>query len=371
MANSEHVKILSDGVEVWNQWRADSPDIRADLRKADLRDIELPGADLRNALLTGCNFRDAVFDGADLSSATMNVANLRGAKFRRATLVGANFESANLEAADASNADLSEAIFQSATLGNAVLVGANLSGSNFRDAGLMSCDLTSANLSRTDFRDANLQKAILVGASIEYGDFRRSQLNRTNFGSARLTYARFREATLNRAVLVEALVSNADFRQAQSLTCEQLTQAVDWQGAYRDPALACGAEIPEPTEDGMPEAVGLPLVAVPASDRVVTLDHNSAEYKEVVTSLDAVIAAFREDHRLNNALGREHSAILHALDGAKELLQDSQVHLGAVTNLVLRPLRHVWEIAKRYDNQVVTGLAITAFQAAAKYFGLL
>ena len=34
MANPEHVEILKEGVEAWNQWRKDNPGVRPDLRGA-------------------------------------------------------------------------------------------------------------------------------------------------------------------------------------------------------------------------------------------------------------------------------------------------------------------------------------------------
>ncbi len=248
MADTEHVRILSTGVGDWNQWRANNSDVQVDLRSADLRDAELPGANLRNALLNSCDFRDAVLDGADLSSAIMSGANLNGAQLRGAALIGVDAQSAYFQAVDATDADLSEADFRRAALVRAVLVGANLSDANFKDARLTGCDLHGANLSRTDFRDAKLAQAILIGASIENGDFRRCILHGANFDSAQLTYARFRHAELNRVDLNAALVANADLRQAKALSCEQLTQAIDWQASYRDADLACGAEIPGPIE---------------------------------------------------------------------------------------------------------------------------
>ncbi len=36
MANPEHFEILKRGVEEWNQWRKNNPDVRPDLREADL-----------------------------------------------------------------------------------------------------------------------------------------------------------------------------------------------------------------------------------------------------------------------------------------------------------------------------------------------
>lgn len=267
MADTEHVRILSTGVGDWNQWRARNSDVQVDLRGADLRDAELPGVDLRNALLANCDFRDAVLDGADLSSAMMNSANLTDAQLRRAVLIGVDAQSATLQGADATDANLSEANFQRATLSGATLVDANLNDANFKDANLTACDLRGANLSRTDFRDASMQQAILIGASIQNGDFRRCRLDGANFSSARLTYARFRHAALNTVNLNAARVANADFRQAKALSCEQLTQAIDWRAAYRDADLACGAEVPGPIEGVVAGADAIDQIFATSSSR--------------------------------------------------------------------------------------------------------
>lgn len=246
MADAEHVRILSTGVESWNKWRARNKGDGVDLKRADFRDAELPGVDLRNALLASCDFRGAVLDGADLSSAILTSANLKGAQLRHAVLVGVDAENANLQEAEASDVNLSEANFRRSNLTGATLIGANLSNADFKDATLAKCDLHEANLSGADFRDANLHSVNLDGATIENGDFRRCNLDNTGFNSARLSYARFRHAALHNVDLNAAVVSNADFRLAKGLSCVELTQAIDWQAAYRDVDLACGAEIPEP-----------------------------------------------------------------------------------------------------------------------------
>ncbi len=36
MADQKHVKILKQGVEVWNKWREDNLDVRLNLTDADL-----------------------------------------------------------------------------------------------------------------------------------------------------------------------------------------------------------------------------------------------------------------------------------------------------------------------------------------------
>ncbi len=61
MANQEHLDILKQGVEVWNQWRKEYPDIQPNLVGADLS-----GADLRKADLSEANFTKADLSGADL-----------------------------------------------------------------------------------------------------------------------------------------------------------------------------------------------------------------------------------------------------------------------------------------------------------------
>ncbi len=86
MADSNHVRKLMEGVAAWNQWRSENPDISIDLRKADLRDAELPGAMLRNANLSSCDLRDAILDNANLSLATLKGSNLTGARLHATSL---------------------------------------------------------------------------------------------------------------------------------------------------------------------------------------------------------------------------------------------------------------------------------------------
>ncbi len=41
MANEEHLKILKQGVEAWNEWREKNPKITPGLSKADLYKADL------------------------------------------------------------------------------------------------------------------------------------------------------------------------------------------------------------------------------------------------------------------------------------------------------------------------------------------
>jgi class 3 adenylate cyclase len=131
MANPEHLKILHKGVNHWNQWRKENPEIEPDLSKANLNNANLCKANLNKANL---------FD-AKLGSANLNKANLSGADLRLAFL---------------HRADLREAL-----LNEAILVSAILHKGDFRGANLSEADLTGANLLRANLLGANLTKAKL------------------------------------------------------------------------------------------------------------------------------------------------------------------------------------------------------------------
>jgi hypothetical protein len=96
MANPEHLDILKQGVEMWNQWRKDHADILPDLNEADLSGADLSGAnlgeaDLRVANLSGADLSEATLCRADLSGADLSGADLEGAM-----LVKTNFTKATL-----------------------------------------------------------------------------------------------------------------------------------------------------------------------------------------------------------------------------------------------------------------------------------
>jgi len=69
---------------------------RCDLRRADLKGLNLAGARLSRAILRDADLKDANLEGADLSQADL----------RRADLEKANLAGANLTAADLRNTDL-------------------------------------------------------------------------------------------------------------------------------------------------------------------------------------------------------------------------------------------------------------------------
>jgi len=80
MANEEHLKILKQGVEAWNEWREKNPQITPDLSKANLNAADLYEADLYEADFSKANLSKANLYEADLSGVNLSKANLYKAK---------------------------------------------------------------------------------------------------------------------------------------------------------------------------------------------------------------------------------------------------------------------------------------------------
>jgi uncharacterized protein YjbI with pentapeptide repeats len=97
-------------------------------------------------------------------------------------------------------------------------------------AGLRGLDLNGFDLSQTDLRGADLRGTNLSGA---------------NLSSAHLEGVSLFKAVLDGADLVGAFLYGAQF-----LNCAQLVTTRNWQSAFRDDSLACGASIPDRERSG-------------------------------------------------------------------------------------------------------------------------
>jgi hypothetical protein len=118
MANPEHLAILKKGVEAWNQWRTERPDIQPDLSGADLIGVKLNQVNFMGVNLIGAQLRMAGLNGATLNSAILSGADLRDADLTSANLNGAFLIATNLGQAEMSYADFSDAALCGATLVN-------------------------------------------------------------------------------------------------------------------------------------------------------------------------------------------------------------------------------------------------------------
>lgn len=153
MAKNEELELLLRGVDAWNDWRANTPELKPDLSMADLRGAHLPKANF---------FR----------------TNLHGANLLGASLTGANFRAANLS--------------------NAYLIGAHLMGAA----------LSGANLSWTDMFRADLQSANFFGAILTHTNLTEAKLGYTIFANSDLRTVRGLDTITHRgpsAISIEAV----------------------------------------------------------------------------------------------------------------------------------------------------------------------
>ena len=111
MADQQHLDLLKQGIEAWNQWREKHAHIQADLSRANLSHADLHCADLRRANLSGADLRRA-----NLKGARLNEANLRGARLNEADLSGADLSGTVLNGADLSGDHLYQTILTNVDL---------------------------------------------------------------------------------------------------------------------------------------------------------------------------------------------------------------------------------------------------------------
>jgi hypothetical protein len=100
------------------------------------------------------------------------------------------------------------------------------------------------------------------------------------------------------------------------------------------------------------EAQNSRVAAIPASDRVVPLNHNSDPYREAIRSLDAAVLAFREDH-LDNLWGPEKGALLTSIEAGRQLLDETEVRVATVFATVISPLKIIRD---KYREAIIAGL---------------
>lgn len=223
MANPEHVAMLKQGVEAWNQWRERNPDLTPDLRDANLKGLEfrgsfvsvperstanrlvfrkripnMRGVNLRGADLRGANFARADFRGAELTSgpvftelggkkifegvAQLQEANLQLSDFRQVFLYGADLHRANLSGADFRGTDLREA-----TLVGTTMVGTKIQGADLRGASVFGCSVWEIELDnktkQTDLVITQVAEPTVTCDNLEIAQFLYLILNNEKLGS--------------------------------------------------------------------------------------------------------------------------------------------------------------------------------------------
>ena len=227
MANEEHLKILREGIEVWNKWRIEHPDIQPDLIEVDLSGADLSGANLSGADLSWVDLRETNLSWAILSGANLSGADLSWATLRQTNLSWATLRETDLSWVDLRETNLSWADLIGADLSGADLSGADLSGADLSEADLVGANFSRANLSRATFREADLSRATFREAPLSRANLNRANLSGADLIEADLSGAILIEADLSRANLLETVFGNTDLTDAKGLvTCRHVGPSI-------------------------------------------------------------------------------------------------------------------------------------------------
>jgi uncharacterized protein YjbI with pentapeptide repeats len=239
MANEEHLAILRQGVEVWNEWKKDNPKRRVDLRHANLS-----GTNLSRANLEGANLREANLGEANLEQANFDRAFCKGANFRASNLQEASLRQTYLQGANLKAANLIRANFKNANLENSNLEVASLGGANFERAFLRNANLL-AHIHRCNLRNSILEGANLGGANLQnvdlsYADLSYANLISTKFSNAVLTQANLHTsqvvaAEFNNSVLTGACIADWHINSSTKLDgviCDYIYRTIEKDGQF-------------------------------------------------------------------------------------------------------------------------------------------
>lgn len=153
MANPEHLAILKQGVEVWNEWREENPKIGPDLSGADLKNTIQISANFSSVNLAEANLTSAILTDTDFAWANLYRANLFDAKLYNAEMYEAQLVEVNISGANLFGANLAGTGLEHANLSGTDLSVVDLTGAYLTDA-----DLSNARLSDTTFLNVDLSK---------------------------------------------------------------------------------------------------------------------------------------------------------------------------------------------------------------------
>jgi hypothetical protein len=104
---------------------------------------------------------------------------------------------------------------------------------------------------------------------------------------------------------------------------------------------------------------------VPASDRFVTIDHNSTEYKETEEALKATIEAVRGNNEYGESDPDDREQRLAELEAGITLLRPLRVALEKIRSVLLPPLKY---LGKKFADNAIGALASAAVGALLLLF---
>ena len=149
---------------------------------------------------------------------------------------------------DLSHTNLVGANLACAVLSRAALVGVKLSGATLFGAKLSGAVLNRADLVNTNLTSADLSHAHLNGAKLSNARLSRADLTSADLNDADLSYTNLTRADLTDAILISTNLTHANLAGCNSLTQEQLNDAIAHEAG------------PPMLTDAVDAKIGVPLV---------------------------------------------------------------------------------------------------------------
>lgn len=218
MSTEEQLKILKQGVEVWNKWRQDYPDSNPDLSMSNLKGLNLSYGNFSGTNFKEANLSDANLRGTDLSKCNFLAADLSRAYIYKGNLSNSNFIAADLKDADVHRANLENATLHKSNLQRVNFRSANLNNANLTNAYLQRCELLAAYMRHADLSNSFLSGADLREVDLSYANLYKADLRMAYLRGATIIESNFKDADLSRADLSKANLHNADLRRANLMS---------------------------------------------------------------------------------------------------------------------------------------------------------
>ena len=255
-SNIEHLKILNQGVSIWNKWRIENPSILPNLRSINIENLNLKGinfsstnlslAKLSNIYLSEANLNSATLYGtqivnSDLSEINLKYTDINECNFYKTSFSGATFKALNIEdsrfiEASLTYATLSGVTFTNVNLNNVYFMNSRILNSVFENVEMKFANLEDTFLISSILTNSNFEGCSLKGTKLTDTDLNRSSLKGVSLINSEISFTRmygvdFESAKIEKSTFTNTVFGNAKFYKTIfsriTLNNIDLTSAID------------------------------------------------------------------------------------------------------------------------------------------------
>lgn len=204
MANKNHLRLLDEGREIWNMWRADEKDVDVDLSGA-----ELSGNDLSRYNFSHCNLEGSDLERAVLQNTILFKANLCGVHAAYADFSGSDCEMAQFDQGIFTEASFRDVTFEHTTACHAIMDLTSWTSSKIRQSKFF-----GSNLLCSYFDGALIQDTVFKNARLSYMSVKGAQLTNVDFSSSVMVSFDGRGVDFSKCLFLKTDASSANFRRS-------------------------------------------------------------------------------------------------------------------------------------------------------------